>query len=73
MREVIESYVECERYGLKGCYIEENREQGVISNWQRWYGYQKRKETKAVCPKKRKAQQSSIWTRVPEDIAKKEE
>jgi len=33
--EVIVTYVECERYRKKGCYVEENREQGVISNRQR--------------------------------------
>jgi len=30
--EVIVSYVECERCGWKGCHVEENRGQGVISN-----------------------------------------
>ena len=34
-KEVIVSYVECERCGQKGCYIEENREQGVISGRQK--------------------------------------
>jgi len=28
----IVSYVEYERYGLKYCHVEENREQGVILN-----------------------------------------
>jgi len=31
-KEVIVSYVECERCGQKGCHVEENREQGVISD-----------------------------------------
>jgi len=32
MKEVIVTYVECKRYGLKECHVEENRGQGVISN-----------------------------------------
>jgi len=31
-KEVIVSYVECERYEQKGCQVEENRGQGVISD-----------------------------------------
>jgi len=31
-------YVECERCGQKGCQIEENRGQGVISDRQKWCG-----------------------------------
>jgi len=34
-KEVIVSYVECERCGQKGCQVEENREQGVISDRQK--------------------------------------
>jgi len=57
-KEVIVSYVECERCGQKGCQVEENREQGVISDRQKWCGYQKRKETEVVCLKRGKVQQS---------------
>jgi len=69
---VIVSYVECERCGWKGWYIEENREQGVILGRQKWCGCQKRKETKAACPKKGKAQQSGAWAGAPESAAKEE-
>jgi len=69
---VIVLYVECERCGRKGCHIEENREQGVISGRQKWCGCQKRKETEAVYPKKRKAQQSSARAGAPESTAKEE-
>ena len=31
-REVVVSYLTCERCGKRGCYVEENRGQGVISN-----------------------------------------
>jgi len=58
-REMIVLYVECERCGQKGCHIEENREQEVISDRQKWCGCQKRK-----------AQQSSAWAGVPEGAAK---
>ena len=58
-REVIVLYMECERCGQKGCQVEENRGQGVISDRQKWCGCQKRK-----------AQQSSAWTGVPEGAAK---
>jgi len=34
-KEVIVSYVECERCGQKGCHMEENREQEVISGRQK--------------------------------------
>jgi len=55
-KEVIVSYVECERCGQKGCHMEENREQGVISDRQKWCGCQKRKKTEVVYPEKGKAQ-----------------
>jgi len=71
-KKVIVSYVECERCGWKGCHVEENREQGVISNRQKWCGYQKRKETEVVHPKKGKVQQSSAWAGAPESAAKEE-
>jgi len=51
--------VECKRCEQKGYQIEENREQGVISDRQKWYGCQKRKEVEAAYPKREKAQQSS--------------
>jgi len=56
IKEVIVSYVKCKRCGRKGCHVEENREQEVISDRQKWCGCQKRKETEVVHPKKRKAQ-----------------
>jgi len=34
-REVIVMYVEYERYEKKGCYVDKNRGQGMISNRQR--------------------------------------
>ena len=67
---MIVSYVECERYGQKGCQIEVNRGQGVISDRQKWCGCQKRKKTKAAHPKREKAQQSSAQAGVPEGAAK---
>jgi len=59
MREVIVTYVQCERCGEKGCHVEENRGQRVIKDRQRWYGCQKEKEKKAAYPTERKAQQNS--------------
>jgi len=35
IKEVIVSYVECERCGQKGCQVEENRGQGVILDRQK--------------------------------------
>jgi len=67
---VIVTYVECERYGKKECHVNKNRGQGVISNRQRWCGYQKRKEEKVVWPRETKAQQSSARPREPEGVAK---
>jgi len=58
-KEVIVLYVECERCGQKGCQVEENRGQGVISDRQKWCGCQKREETEVAHPKRGKAQQSS--------------
>ena len=31
-REVVVSYLTCERCGKRGCHVKENRGQGVISN-----------------------------------------
>jgi len=67
---VIVLYVECKRYGQKECQVEENRGQRVISNRQKWCGYQKRKKTEAVHPKRGKAQQSGAWAGVLEGTAK---
>jgi len=50
--------MECEGCGQKGCHVEENRGQRVISDRQKWCGCWKRRKTEAVHPKKRKAQQS---------------
>jgi len=56
IKEVIVLYMKCKRCGRKECHVEENREQEVISDRQKWCGCQKRKETEVVHPKKRKAQ-----------------
>jgi len=45
---MIVTYVECKRCRKKGCYVEENRGQGVIRNRQRWYEYSKGREKKTV-------------------------
>ena len=50
--------------------MEENREQGVILDRQKWCGCQKRKETEVAHPKRGKVQQSGIWAGVLEDVAK---
>jgi len=71
-KEVIVLYVECERCGQKGCQMEENRGQGVISDRQKWCECQKRQETEAAHSKRRKAQQSNAWAGVPEGAAKEE-
>jgi len=55
-KEVIVLYVEYERCRQKGYQVEENRGQGVISDRQKWYGCQKRKETEVVYPKRGKVQ-----------------
>jgi len=68
--EVIVLYVECERCGWKGCHVEENRGQRMISNRQKWYGCQKRKKTEVVCLKEGKAQQGGAWPRKLEGTAK---
>ena len=67
---MIVSYVECEKYRQKGCHVEENREQGVILDRQKWCGCQKRKETEVAHLKRGKVQQSGIWAGVLEDVAK---
>ena len=70
---MVVSYVECERCGQKGCQVEENREQGVISERQKWCGCQKRRKTEVVCPKKEKTQQSGTQVRALESAAKEED
>jgi len=69
---VIVSYVECERCGQKGYQVEKNRGQGVISDRQKWYGYQKRKETEVAHPKRGKVQQSGTWAGVLGGVAREE-
>ena len=62
-------YEKCEQ---KGCHVEENRGQGVISDRQKWYGCQKKKEIGVTYPRRGKAQQSGTWAGVPEGTAKEE-
>jgi len=69
---MIVSYMECERYGQKGCQMEENRGQRVISDRQKWCGCQKRKETEVACPKRGKVQQSSAQAGVLGGTAREE-
>jgi len=71
-KEVIVSYVECKRCRQKGCQVEENRGQEVISDRQKWCGCQKRKETEVVRPKRGKVQQSSTWAGVLGGTAREE-
>jgi len=64
------SYLACERCGKRGCYVEENKGQGVILN--------KRLEEMKWCgcigevawPRKAKAQQSNAQSGGPESTAK---
>ena len=72
-KEVVVSYVECERCGRKGCQVEENRGQGVISERQKWCGYQKRKKTEVARSEKGKTQQSGTQARALESAAKEED
>ena len=65
---VIVSYVECKRCGQKGCHVEENREQRVISNRQKWCGCQKK--MKVAYPIEEKVQQGGTWAVDPESAAK---
>jgi len=48
-----------QRCGQKEYHVEENREQRVISNRQKWCGCQRRKEMKVVHPIEGKVQQGS--------------
>jgi len=69
-REVVVSYLACERCRNQGCYVEDNRGQGVISRRKlegmKWYGCR----GKAARPREAKAQQSSAWSGELESIAK---
>ena len=71
-QEVVILYLACERYGKRGCYVEKNREQGVISNRKleemKWCGYIE----KAAQPKEVKVQQSSVQSGELESAAKEE-
>jgi len=58
-KEVIVTYMQCERCRKKGCHVEENRRQGVIKDRKRWCGCQGKREEKAAWPRETKAQQSS--------------
>jgi len=64
--EVIATYIEYKWCRKKGMHREDNREQGVLRGRKleeaEWYRCpkQKRKEEEAVCPTKRKAQQSRV-------------
>jgi len=72
-KEVVVSYMECERCGQKGCQVEENRGQGVIPNRQKWCGCQKRRKTEAAHPGKRKVQQNGTQAGALEGTAKEED
>ena len=50
------AYVECERCRKKGYHVEENREQGVIRNRQKWCGCSKGREKEVVHPREGKVQ-----------------
>jgi len=66
-------YVEYNRYGKKGCYVEENKGQGVIPDRQRWYRYQGRRKEKVTWPREAKAQQSGTQLGELESTAKEKE
>jgi len=53
--------------------MEENREQEVISERQRWCGYREKKKVKVACPIEEKVQQSSTWSEELESIVKEKE
>ena len=55
-KEVIVTYMECEKCEEKGCHVNDNREQGVIRDRQRWYRCQKRKEEEVARPKEANTQ-----------------
>jgi len=57
-REVIVTYMQCERCGEKECHMEENRGQEVIKDRQKWCRCQKKEEKKAAYSIKGKVQQS---------------
>jgi len=69
-REVVVSYLTCERYESQGCHVEGNRGQRVISKRKseeiKWCGC----IGEAVRPKEAKAQQGSVQLGEPESTAK---
>ena len=72
-REVVVSYLVCEKCGEKRCHVEDNRGQGVIFRRKleemKWCGC----TGKAVQPREAKAQQSGARSREPESTAKEED
>ena len=70
MREVVVSYLTCERCGSQGCYVENNRGQEVISRRKleeiKWCGC----VGKTAWPREAKAQQSSAQSGEPESAAR---
>jgi len=48
--------MECEKYGEKGCHVDDNRGQRVIRDRQRWYRCQKRKEEEVAQPREANTQ-----------------
>jgi len=69
-REVVVSYLTCERCGSQGCHVEDNRGQGVISRRKleemKWCGY----VGKAAWPREAKVQQSGTQSGKLESIAR---
>jgi len=69
-REVVVSYLVCEKCGEKRCHMEDNRGQGVISRRKlkemKWCGC----IGKAAWPREAKAQQSGTWPGEPESTAR---
>jgi len=70
MRKVVVSYLACERCKNQGCYVENNRGQGVISRRKlegmKWCGCR----GKVAQPKEAKVQQSGAWSGELESAAK---
>ena len=65
-KEVVVLYLVCKECRKQGCYVEENRGQGVISRRQleklKWYGCLKKEKRKAACSKEGKVQQGGEET-----------
>ena len=71
-------YLECEWYGKKEMYVEENRGQGVLKEkrWEetKWCGCPKQNSRKEVAyPREGKAQQDSTWTEALKGTAREED